>query len=156
MRFAREDAAATAFGVVAVGAYVGYLAFGSTPFIKHVESEAVFAILILPIVALRVCRRPLGGPAADTPATSACRIEAHMPINHLIYAVPELRTADELEERIGVRAERAATTSALAPTTSCSPLAPGRACRSLLPTASSRRQRPHAPRSSVRRGSVCR
>lgn len=67
MRFPREDAAATAFGVVAVVAYVSYLAFGGTPFIKHVESEAVFAVLVVSIVALPACRRPLGGPAADTP-----------------------------------------------------------------------------------------
>jgi hypothetical protein len=156
MRFAREDAAATAFAVVAVGAYAGYLAFGGTPFIKHVESEAVFAVLIGSIVALRACRRPLGGPAADTPARSACPIEAHMPINHLIYAVLELRTAHELEERIGVRAERGSKYVGFG--THNVLLAPG-AGTSLQIIAADREQpspSPHVPRSSVRCGSVCR
>jgi hypothetical protein len=58
MRFTSEDAASTAFGVVAAGAYAGYLAFGGTPFIKHVESEAVFRY--------SSCRSSLNGPAAPS------------------------------------------------------------------------------------------
>ena len=58
-----------------------------------------------------------------------------MLVDHLIYAVPDLTAAvADLEERFGVRARPAASTSASALTTPCSRSALGRTWRSSLPT----------------------
>jgi hypothetical protein len=76
-----------------------------------------------------------------------------MPINHLIYAVPELRTAvHELEERIGVRAERAGkhvgfgTHNAL--------LAPGAGTCLVIIAADREQPSPSIPRSGITRFGV--